>query len=85
MWGCCHGVTPYVIDLSADNAELFDQQMNDWVIKSHRVPRKSATSPSTKTTRTDLGEIRAWAKDNGYDVSERGRVAKTIIDAYDNR
>jgi hypothetical protein len=28
-------------------------------------------------------QIREWARTNGYEVSERGRIAKNIVDAYD--
>ncbi|WMX48678.1 Lsr2 family DNA-binding protein [Streptomyces roseicoloratus] len=27
-------------------------------------------------------EIRAWARANGYDVPDRGRVSATVIDAW---
>ncbi|MGH7746956.1 MAG: Lsr2 family DNA-binding protein, partial [Candidatus Dormibacteria bacterium] len=29
------------------------------------------------------GEIRAWAKQRGYKVSERGRIPATIIQEYE--
>ena len=28
------------------------------------------------------GEIRAWAEDNGYEVSDRGRIHQSVKDAY---
>jgi hypothetical protein len=31
----------------------------------------------------DLGAIREWAAANGFEVSARGRVAATVIDAYE--
>ncbi|CDR02336.1 Lsr2-like protein [Streptomyces iranensis] len=30
----------------------------------------------------DTAEIRAWAKENGYEVSDRGRVPATVREAY---
>ncbi|WP_299033733.1 NAD-dependent DNA ligase LigA [uncultured Pseudokineococcus sp.] len=35
--------------------------------------------------RTDLAEIRAWARENGHVVADRGRVAQSVRDAYDAR
>ncbi len=32
----------------------------------------------------DTALIRAWAKDNGYDVNDRGRVPSNIRDAYES-
>jgi hypothetical protein len=31
----------------------------------------------------DLSEVRAWARENGYQVSDRGRVSSEVIAAYE--
>jgi hypothetical protein len=33
--------------------------------------------------RTDLSEIREWARREGYDVSDRGRIPGAIIEEFD--
>ena len=33
--------------------------------------------------RGNVSEIRQWARDNGHKVNERGRIASTILDAYE--
>ena len=30
-----------------------------------------------------MGELFAWAKENGYDVPDRGRVSAEVREAYD--
>jgi hypothetical protein len=55
---------------------------------SARAPRgrRSATSKSTSGTapkRGDLGAVRAWARENGHKVSERGRIPGDLLAAYD--
>jgi hypothetical protein len=30
----------------------------------------------------DTAAVRSWARDNGYQVSDRGRISSQIIDAY---
>ncbi|MDQ1394221.1 MAG: hypothetical protein QOF30_3198 [Acidimicrobiaceae bacterium] len=48
--------------------------------------RRSATSTSKSGTapkRGDLGAVRAWARENGLQVSERGRIPGTLLAAYD--
>ncbi len=48
--------------------------------------RRSATSTSTSGTapkRGDLGAVRAWARENGHQVSERGRIPGSLLAAYD--
>jgi hypothetical protein len=37
--------------------------------------RRPDVSPSA-------AEIKAWARSNGYEVADRGRVSKAIQDAY---
>ena len=31
----------------------------------------------------ETAELRTWARDNGYAVSDRGRVATSVVQAYD--
>jgi hypothetical protein len=47
--------------------------------------RAAETTPldlTTATSRPSAAEIRAWAKHNGYQVSNRGRVSAEIREAY---
>jgi hypothetical protein len=32
--------------------------------------------------REQTAAIRAWARQNGYQVSNRGRISKTVVDAF---
>ena len=32
--------------------------------------------------REQTAAIRAWARQNGYQVSDRGRISKTVVDAF---
>jgi hypothetical protein len=32
--------------------------------------------------REQTAAIRAWARQNGHEVSERGRISKTVLDAF---
>jgi hypothetical protein len=43
-----------------------------------RAPREGRTARD----RLDTAEIRSWARENGYTVSNRGRVPATIVAAY---
>ena len=37
---------------------------------------------SAATARPDLAAVRSWARNNGFDVSDRGRVSNAVLDAY---
>lgn len=41
-----------------------------------RAPRPVGGNP-------DTAKIRAWAKENGHDVNDRGRVPSTVREAYE--
>jgi len=32
--------------------------------------------------REQTAAIRAWARQNGHDVSDRGRIAKAVVEAF---
>jgi hypothetical protein len=80
----------YEIDLSEENAQRFYDVLGPYIEKSRRVQRQAASTPrrdgrrrSSGSGRDDIPQIRAWAQSQGMDVSERGRVKKEIVDAYD--
>lgn len=73
----------YTIDLSDDNAQAFRDAVAPYIEAGHRVTRskakaaRRAAAPSGNTK-----AIREWARNNGYDVSDRGRVPTDVADAY---
>ena len=85
--------TDYAIDLSDKNVNRFTAEVGLWVAKAHppedAVPtarRRSRTGRtgrgSVKTPAADMKAIRDWAREQGYTVSERGRVPTEVRDAY---
>jgi hypothetical protein len=76
--------TNYSIDLNEQNAkelrEFLDRYIKVAAKETDKLPRSSAP----KSDKADyLAKVRAWAKENGHTVSERGRVAKNIQEAYE--
>lgn len=81
------GVT-YEIDLSESNAAKFRDDLSSWVGHARRSGGRRATgtrraAPGSSRTRADLGAIREWARANGHQVSDRGRISAEVQDAYD--
>lgn len=79
----------YEIDLSNENVQRLRDALKEF-IDAARTPsrnqgsgRRSASSSRTSQRRDDLAEVREWARRNGHQVSDRGRVAQPILDAYD--
>jgi hypothetical protein len=78
----------YEIDLSKANARAFEKAIKPYVDAGRKV-RASRGKASTKAAgrsrvnaKHDLPSIRSWAKTNGYDVSDRGRVSAAVLEAF---
>ena len=75
----------YSIDLSDDNAEAFRQTIAPYIEAGHRVASakaKAARKNTGKTPPADTKAIREWARENGHDVSDRGRIPADVMNAY---
>ena len=86
----------YSLDLGGKSADKFDKDMQKWIDKATRIggrakrsTNKRATAPNTTTTaarpdKAQLAAIREWARNNGYEVSVRGRIPQAIVDEFDS-
>jgi hypothetical protein len=80
------GVT-YEIDLSKKNAAAFEKVLKPYVdharkVRAARTRGRVAASPRGRARSTDLSAIREWAKSTGLPISERGRIAGSVVEAY---
>ncbi|MFE0023441.1 Lsr2 family protein [Amycolatopsis sp. NPDC059021] len=87
----------YEIDLSDDNAENLREGLAPFLAASRRVGGRkvrlavgqsaaaatAAPAPVSQADRERSRAIRAWALDNGYEVSERGRIPREIVEAFE--
>lgn len=72
----------YEIDLSDKNAEKVREEVGSWAVKARRVGGRKSTGARRTNVGNDTAKIREWAKENGYAVSDRGRVSNEIREAY---
>ena len=81
--------TSYEIDLNADNADKLRGVLAPYVGHARKVTgsrggrrtgggasRSTGSGPSPK-------EVREWARENGHEVPDRGRIPQEVRDAYD--
>ena len=78
----------YEIDLSEKNSAQLRADLSRYVDAGRKIsaPRggtqgRKAASSSAAPGRKDTGEIRTWARKNGHEVSERGRISSAVIEA----
>ncbi|MCT1435489.1 histone-like nucleoid-structuring protein Lsr2 [Dietzia maris] len=72
----------YSIDLSEENAEAFRQAIAPYIEAGRRVTGTRAKTPRARSGGGNTKAVREWARANGYDVSDRGRIPADIMDAY---
>ncbi|MFJ3310513.1 Lsr2 family protein [Streptomyces sp. NPDC086549] len=75
----------YEIDLTPDSYDKLDAALRPFIEKGRKVGRTkvpgrvrgdAADGPSAE-------EVRAWARENGYEVNDRGRVPREIREAFE--
>lgn len=83
------GVT-YEIDLNEDNANNLRNHLAEYITAARRTGGrvKRGGSPVAGPTgsgrnREQTQAIREWAKKNGHDVSDRGRIPAAVIEAFE--
>ena len=72
----------YEIDLSEKNAAELRAALQPWIGAGRRVSGRRTASRGRSRSSSDAAKIRDWAKANGYEVSERGRVSAKVREAY---
>ncbi|MGB3684975.1 MAG: Lsr2 family protein [Ornithinimicrobium sp.] len=74
----------YQIDLNDENAKKFDEAMDFYLTHATRLGGRKEPSgtSSTRTDKAQLDAMRSWARENGHQVSSRGRISKAVREAY---
>lgn len=88
----------YEIDLTAGNARALRDALATYVTAARRavggkrragytsrLHRSSRTSGSLAESREQNRQVREWARNNGFTVSERGRIPTEVLTAYSGR
>ena len=84
----------YEIDLNESNAAALRDALAPWVGAARRAGRASSGPASRRSSRGSrpaaagsdrerVQAIRQWARTNGYNVSERGRLSADVLAAYE--
>lgn len=79
--------TTYEIDLNDANAASLREALSGYVGHARKVAgggrraRRSSGGPSSSSSNTK--DVREWAKAQGMEVSERGRISADVQQAYD--
>jgi hypothetical protein len=78
----------YEIDLTSANAAKLRNRLADFVEHARRTGGriKRGTTPMGATpsaNREQTKAVREWAKQNGHNLSDRGRIPASVIEAFE--
>lgn len=76
----------YEIDLNDANLGKLSDALSPFIEKGRRTSGPAGRRTSTRSTSStggDASAVRTWAREQGYEVSDRGRVPKDVRSAYD--
>lgn len=77
--------TTYEIDLSDKNAEKFRGLFQEYIAAGRKAGRSSGRTRRAPGASGNAAEIREWAKSNGLDVPDRGRIPASVRNAFEAR
>jgi len=75
----------YEIDLSAKHSGELRSALERYVAHARKLggsARRPATRGARNSSATDTVAVRSWARENGYDIKERGRVPANLVAKY---
>jgi hypothetical protein len=73
----------YEIDLSKQHARTFRRELASFLVHARRAELGRRRRPARGSSgRRRSGDIRAWAKDAGIQVSDRGRIPASVVTQY---
>lgn len=78
----------YQIDLSNANIAKLDKALKPYVdaaakVRGGSARRAKSTGVKATGSKEQLAAIRVWARRNGHDVSDRGRIKAEIVEAFE--
>ena len=72
----------YEIDLSDAHAAELRSALSTYVSAGRKVGGRRRRGQRVANGGASASDIRKWARDNGWDVPERGRVSAEVREAY---
>jgi hypothetical protein len=77
--------TDYEIDLSNKHSDELRTSLRKYVDHARKVggtARRAGTRGGRRPSTVDTVVVRAWARENGYDIKDRGRVPANLVAKY---
>ena len=75
----------YEIDLTPENYDKLDAALRPFIESGRKQGRTKVTAQVRRNAADgpSAEEVRAWARENGFEVNDRGRVPREIREAFE--
>jgi Lsr2 len=73
----------YEIDLSDKNASKLRDSLAKYIGSARRTTPRARRGARRSTAGPTTAQVREWARSNGYEVSDRGRISAEIRSSYE--
>lgn len=81
----------YEIDLNDEHAAALRESLEEWTSKARRTAGRRSSGRRSSGRRRSAGaassgetqRIREWAREQGLEVSDRGRISAEVREAYE--
>jgi len=74
--------TSYAVDLSEAHANELRDLLAPYVGVARKLSGQRRMARKAASGEPNAADVRSWARENGYDVSSRGRVPADVLQAY---
>jgi len=74
--------TSYEIDLSNKNVAAFEKAIAPFIEAGRKAGRTSTRASSGRNNKEELAAARAWLRENGHTVSDKGRIPANLLELF---
>jgi hypothetical protein len=76
--------TDYEIDLSSEHGDELREALGKYIEHGRRIGSTARRAPRGRggAPAVDTAKVREWARGNGYDIKDRGRVPADLVAKY---
>jgi hypothetical protein len=74
----------YLIDLTTKNADKFRGLFQDYIAAGSKVGRRTGARGGRSQAGPSAKELRDWARSQGLDVPDRGRIPASVREAFES-
>jgi hypothetical protein len=74
--------TDYEIDLNKKHADQFAKAIDPYIAAARKVGSLRRSARGTRASSHDQSAVRAWAREQGIKISNRGRIPADVLAQY---